>query len=169
MKFQNKLKIYLLIIAVFTGTNFAFAAEKYAVIEKGAKLNISDCVKIALKNSPLVKQAHYNYKISKADVGLAKSGFFPTLGVGAGYNYNANKNDRFSSNMDYYSAEASLNQLIWNFGRTNARIKMQKFNKIAALYNFDNVVLQTIYGVKLLLCSACRKSYRRNQQGKCSN
>lgn len=148
MKFQNKLKIYLLIIAVFTGTNFAFAAEKYAVIEKGAKLNISDCVKIALKNSPLVKQAHYNYKISKADVGLAKSGFFPTLGVGAGYNYNANKNDRFSSNMDYYSAEASLNQLIWNFGRTNARIKMQKFNKIATLYNFDNVVLQTIYGVK---------------------
>ena len=148
MKGINILKIYLVVSAVLFSTSIACAAEKYAVIEKGAHLTISDCIKIALNNSPLIKQAHYNYRISKADLGLAKSAFFPTIGVGAGYNYNANKNNRYSTNQDYYSAEASLNQLIWNFGKTNARIKMQKFNKIAALYTFDNVVLDTIYGVK---------------------
>ncbi|MBO8430727.1 TolC family protein [Spirochaetes bacterium] len=148
MKGINILKIYLVVGAVLFSTSIACAAEKYAVIEKGAHLTISDCIKIALNNSPLIKQAHYNYRISKADLGLAKSAFFPTIGVGAGYNYNANKNNRYSTNQDYYSAEASLNQLIWNFGKTNARIKMQKFNKIAALYTFDNVVLDTIYGVK---------------------
>ena len=148
MKICNIIKIYLILCAVFLATNFSYGAEKYAVIEKGAKLTISDCIKIALKNSPLIKQAHYNYRISKADLGLAKSAFFPTIGVGAGYNYSGNKTNRYTRNQDYYSAEASLNQLIWNFGKTNARIKMQKFNKIAALYTFDNVVLDTIYGVK---------------------
>lgn len=148
MKLNGILNIYLVVCAVALSMQCSFAAEKYAVIEKGAKLNISDCIKIALKNSPLIKQAKYNYKISKADLGLARSSFFPTIGVGGGYNYNASKNDRMSTNNDYYSAETSLNQLIWNFGKTNARIKMQKFNKIAALYNFDNVVLDTIYGVK---------------------
>lgn len=148
MKIRSIIKIYLIICAILITANSTFAAEKYAVIEKGAKLNISDCVKIALKNSPLIRQAHYNYKISKADLGMAKSAFFPTIGIGGGYNYNATKNTRVSNNNDYYSAETSLNQLIWNFGKTNARIKMQKFNKIAALYTFDNVVLETIYGVK---------------------
>lgn len=149
MKFNKVLKIYIIsAVLILSCANFCYAAEKYAVIEKGSKLTISDCIKIALKNSPLIKQAHYNYKISKADLGMAKSGFFPTIGIGGGYNYNAAKNDRYSNNNDYYSAEASLNQLLWNFGKTNARIKMQKFNKIAALYRFDNTVLETIYGVK---------------------
>lgn len=148
MNIANNIKLYFVLVAVLFTSNITFAAEKYAVIEKGAKLTISDCIKIALKNSPLIKQAHYNYKISKADLGLARSSFFPTIGVGAGYNYNGNKSNIRNTNQDYYSAEASLNQLIWNFGKTNARIKMQKFNKIAALYTFDNVVLDTIYGVK---------------------
>lgn len=149
MKFNKVLKVYIISAALMLiSVNCCYAEEKYAVIEKGSKLNISDCINIALKNSPLIKQAHYNYKISKADLGLAKSGFFPSIGVGGGYNYSVTKNDRISNNNDYYSAETSLNQLIWNFGKTNARIKMQKFNKIAALYKFDDTVLETIYGVK---------------------
>ena len=51
-------------------------------------------------------------------------------------------------NNNYYSAEASISQLIWNFGKTNARIRMQKFNQIASEFNFDNTVLSTIYSVK---------------------
>jgi len=134
--------------ALLLSINTAFAAEKYAVIEKGAKLTMSDCIQIALKNSPLINKAYYNYHISKNDVKLAKAAFFPTIGVGTGYNVTSTDTSRMNTNNDIYSAQASLSQLIWNFGKTNARIKMQKFNRIAAMYNFDDIVLDTIFGVK---------------------
>lgn len=148
MKTSVKLKFFILAGALLLSFNTAFAAEKYAVIEKGAKLTMSDCIQIALKNSPLINKAYYNYHISKNDVKLAKAAFFPTIGVGTGYNVTSTDTNRMNTNNDIYSAQASLSQLIWNFGKTNARIKMQKFNRIAAMYNFDDIVLDTIFGVK---------------------
>ena len=145
----DKLKVFTLISALLLSINASYAAaEKAAVIQKGAKLTMSDCIQIALKNSPLINKAYYNYHISKNDEKLAKSAFFPTIGVGGGYNVNALKTNRNSNSSDAYSAQASLSQLIFNFGKTNARIKMQKFNKIAAMYNFDDIVLDTVFGVK---------------------
>lgn len=148
MKTIDKLKVFTLVSVLLFSMNTCYAAEKAAVIQKGAKLTMSDCIQIALKNSPLINKAYYNYHISKNDEKLAKSSFFPTVGIGGGYNVNALKTNRNSNSSDAYSAQASLNQLIWNFGKTNARIKMQKFNKIAAMYNFDDIVLDTIFGVK---------------------
>ncbi len=148
LKTIDKLKVLTIATAVIFCITPCFATEKAAVIQKGAKLTMSDCIRIALDNSPLINKAYYNYHISKNDEKFAKSAFFPTIGVGTGYNYNATKNNRMSNNNDVYTAQASLSQLIWNFGKTNSRIKMQKFNKIAAMYNFDDIVLDTIFGVK---------------------
>ncbi len=148
----KRLKIYiLLMIFTLTGLTANSFESKKALIEKGAKLNMSDCIQIALDNSPYVRQAAYNYKIAKNDVSLAKTSYFPTISVGTGYYYTGtSSNRRQMGNMDnkYYSLTTNLNQLIWNFGKTSAQIKMQKFNKIAALYTFDNTVLDTIFDVK---------------------
>ena len=56
-------------------------------IKQGSVLSLNDCIGIALNNSATIKQARYNYGISKANVGIARSEFFPTIGVGTGYNY----------------------------------------------------------------------------------
>ena len=125
----------------------ASAVEQMSV-EKNAILNIDDCVNLALQNSPKIQKARYNYKLSKGNLGIAKSGYFPTLGVGTGYNFTDTHTNRISSNDGIYSAEASLNQLIWNFGKTNANIKMYNFNRIASLYDFEKIVLDTIFAVK---------------------
>lgn len=101
-----------------------------------------------MQNSPKVKKARYNYGIAKGNVGIAKSGYFPTLGVGTGYNITENRTNRMNSSNNIYSAEASINQLLWNFGKTNANIRMYNFDRDAALYEFENTVLDTIFGVK---------------------
>lgn len=145
MKFNTK--IIATIICLGCTFTAAFAVEQMAV-EKNAVLNITDCVKIALQNSPKIKKARYNYGISKGNVGIAKSGYFPTLGVGTGYNITDTSTNRYSTNSSIYSAEASINQLIWNFGKTNANIRMYNFNRIASIYDFENTVLETIYTVK---------------------
>lgn len=124
-----------------------FAIEQMSV-EKNAVLNIKDCITIALQNSPQIKKARYNYGLAKGNLGIAKSEYFPTLGVGTGYNITDNRNDRRSTNSNIYSAEASINQLLFNFGKTNANIKMYNFDRVAALYEFEDMVLETIFGVK---------------------
>lgn len=117
-------------------------------VEKNAVLNMKDCIELALQNSPKIKKARYNYGLSKGNLGIAKSGYFPTLGVGTGYNVSESRTNRNNTSSNIYSAEASINQLIWNFGKTNANIKMYNFDRIAALYDFEDIVLDTIFTVK---------------------
>lgn len=163
---MNKFKkfiIYTLTVLIIT-TAQAFAIDDIKV-EQGSVLSLNDCISIALNNNPAIKNARYNYGISKANVNIARSEFFPTIGVGTGYTYNAVNSKRkngipmyypggttssssYTNSTNAYSVEASLNQLLWNFGRTNAHIRMQKFYLIADKYNFENIVRETTFAVK---------------------
>lgn len=145
--FLKKIKIYTIILSLALTLTPAFGAE-IAAVQKGIVLSMEDCIDIALKNSPVVKKSRYNWRLAKTDVGIAKSGYFPTIGVGTGYDLNQNNNNIRNTNNNYLSAEASISQLIFNFGKTNAKIRMQKFNQISSQYSFDNTVLSTIYNVK---------------------
>ena len=136
-----------LFIAMALSVNTAFAIDEIKV-EQGSILSLNDCISIALNNNPAIKNARYNYGISKSNVGVARSEFFPTIGVGTGYNYNDTNTNKYTTNTNVYSVEATLNQLLWNFGRTNAHIKMQKFYLIADEYLFDNTVRETTFTVK---------------------
>ncbi len=141
------IKAALIAVCLCFSITSSFAVEQMSV-EKNAVLNIKDCIQIALNNSPLIKKARYNYGIAKGNLGVAKSDYFPTLGIGTGYNLTDNHNNRRNTSSNIYSAEASISQLIWNFGKTNANIRMYNFDRIASLYEFEDTVLETIFGVK---------------------
>ena len=147
MKNFRKVILFIFVCIILTPIQIAYAIDDIKV-EKGSVLSLNDCIKIALKNNPAIKNAQYNYGISKANVNIARSEFFPTVGVGTGYSYSNIDTKRYSTNTNVYSVEAQLNQLLWNFGRTNANIRMQKFYMIADQYNFDNTVRETIFMVK---------------------
>ena len=136
-----------LIIVLAIGTTSCYALEEIKV-EQGSVLSLRDCIAVALNNNPGIKSARYNYGISKANVNIARSEFFPTVGIGTGYKFNGVYSKRTTSSTNTYSVEAQLNQLLWNFGRTNAHIKMQKFYLIADKFVFDNTVRETIFNVK---------------------
>ncbi|MDD3237984.1 MAG: TolC family protein [Candidatus Gastranaerophilales bacterium] len=149
MKFGYKIAVWALTLTLtfLLPANQAFSLEEATV--KRAPMTIKDCINTALQNSPNVKKSKLNYESAKADVGISKSVYAPTIGLGTGYNYNKNDTSYTNINQNYYAAEASLNQLIWDFGKSYANIKMQGFNKITALFNFDNTVLTTIFDVKV--------------------
>ena len=117
-------------------------------VKQGSVLSLQDCIALALNNSPVIKNARYNYGISKADVGLARSEFFPTIGVGTGWNYTGTHMKSHSTDSKVYNLNATINQLLFNFGKTNARIRMQKFYMIADEYNFYNTVREITFNVK---------------------
>lgn len=117
-------------------------------VKQGAVLKLNDCIAIALNNSAAIKNAQYNYMIAKTDVNLARSEFFPTIGVGAGYSFADTHTKRFNTDTNSYNLNATLNMLLFDFGKTYALIKMQKFYLIADEYNFYNAVREVTFDVK---------------------
>ena len=117
-------------------------------VTKDSLLSLDDCISIALQNSPKIKEARYNYQISKSDVGVARSNFFPTIGANAGYTFTDTHTKRLHTDTNAYTINATLNQLIWDFGKTNAGIRMEKFYQIADEYTFYNTVREIIFSVK---------------------
>lgn len=141
------LNLCLILGLFFTGiATPSFAIEE---IKEGDILSLDDCIEIALKNNPNIQISKNNVKLIESRVGQAKSDYFPTLGVSGGYTGNTiDIGNNYRGNDYYYSAGVSLRQLIFNFGKTNANIKMQKFNKIASEFDLTNTILQTAYNVK---------------------
>lgn len=166
MRLRLTALIIFAVLCIFT-QNFAMAVVE---IKEGAMLSLEDCIEIALKNSPEINISKNNQKIYKSRIGQAKSDYFPTIGAGGGYynqNGNTSGNRTLSNNMDYYSMSASLNMMFYNFGKTGAKINMQKFYKIASDFDLDNMRLTTVYNVKtayygVLAAQANRQVARSN-------
>ncbi len=150
---KNKFRILLAVTVLFTGIKvYAEPAIHTIQIEKGAVLSLNDCIKIALNNSPVVKRSIYYYDMAVSSVGVAKSAYFPSISLGVGYTQSfGERNKGFGSyqSRTLPGFDASLSQLLWNFGKADANIRMEKFNRIAAEFDFDETILTTIFNVKL--------------------
>jgi outer membrane protein TolC len=119
-------------------------------VKDGTVLNIFDCVSLAFKNSPKIRRKKYELDIAKSNLGIAKSQYFPTLGAGAGFNYERNSDGIYYDKRyrDLPNVGVSVSQLIYNFGKTTAYIKMEEFNKIAAEYEFMDSLCYTLFDIK---------------------
>lgn len=136
----------------------AYSIENTSAVTQSGNLTftIEDCVNYALKNDPNIRIYQNTQKIQKSQVGQAKSNYFPTLNGGTGYNisttaYSGDRSD--SVNNNFYGLNLGVNQLIWDFGKTTAKINMWKYNYEAAGYDLDTVTLNSIYNVKIAYTS----------------
>lgn len=121
-----------------------------ANIKDGTVLTIQDCISIGLKNSPNIKLKKYNLDLAKSNLGVAKSAYFPTLNAGVGYGQINNSNNRHLESLyrELPNVGVSLSKMIWDFGKTSARIKMEEFYKIGAEYEFMDSVCSTVFDIK---------------------
>ena len=117
-------------------------------INDGDVLTLDKCIEIAINNSPNVAKAKANLKQAEAGVGRAKAAWTPALGVGTGFR-GSNTWERHQSHANrYFGVDASISQMIYDFGKTNASINLSKFNKMAAEYELEYVILETTNEVK---------------------
>lgn len=119
-------------------------------IKDGTQLSIIDCISLAFKNSPKIRRKKYELDIAKSNLGIAKSQYFPTIGAGVGFNYQRNSDGIYYDKKyrDLPAVGVSVSQLIYNFGKTTAFIKMEEFNKIAAEYEFMDSLCYTLFDIK---------------------
>ena len=136
------------------------AVQMKAEVNKTVEYSLEDCINIALANDPNIKVAKTQKDIANSQVGLAKADYFPSLTIGNGFTSQHNKNSgrgggfynqggSTTSDNNYYQLNLGVNQLIWDFGSTVARINMQKYNRESVGYDLENTILNTVYSVKL--------------------
>ena len=123
---------------------------KTVVVKDGTDLDMVKCVALAFRNSPKIKHKKYELDLAKSNLGKAKSAFFPVIGAGVGF-YNENNSDRTHFNNHYRefpNVGVTVNQLVFDFGKSIANIKMEEFYKIGAEYDFMDALCSTLFDVK---------------------
>ena len=156
---MNKRFVYLaatILIFFFSQSAFGIQDDEEErlfhpiTIKDGTSITVTDSVAAAYKNSPIIKRYKYNLDVAKSNVGIAKSQYFPVISAGVGF-YNENNSDNVYYDRhlrDLPSVGVSINQLIYNFGKTTAFIKMNEFYKIGAEYEFMDSLCSTLFNVK---------------------
>ena len=120
------------------------------IINGSIVYNMDDCIKIGLKNSPTVKNLKQTLSSQKNEINIAKSNYFPVIFAGTGYNYGVTRySERSITTPNKYGVDVGLSAMIWDFGRTVAKINMSKFNYEAAGYDLKDGILNTVFDIKL--------------------
>lgn len=113
-------------------------------------MTIDDCVKYALEHNPNLKVSEERYNAAKTGIGQARSGYAPRLTAGLNYNHNHNEGTRIvNSHENSLGFNVGISQMIWDFGRTTARINMAKYDTLSAQYDHDYETLNIIYDVRI--------------------
>lgn len=152
--------VYLLLFLSLTIIP-TFAIEE---VTDGDTLTLEMCIELALKNSPVVNKARANVKRASANIGRAKAAWTPAIGAGTFLRGSNDWEVHKSHSTKYFGANASISQMIYDFGKTNASINLSKFNKMAAEYELEYVILETEHEVKsaylkVLAASATKDVY----------
>ncbi len=145
MKKNIVIRIFIIVIMLINIINPSYAIEE---LKQGDTLSIQDCIEIALKNSYDIGIAKQYVEMYDARVGESKASYFPTIGASAGSDFASNETKYRSSNRKNFSAQVAINQLIYSFGKVFSQVKMQKFYKIAAEYDLEATILDTVNNVK---------------------
>ncbi len=127
-----------------TSTTIASLFEK-----KGQDLTLADILDIALGNSTITRAAWFQAQGAAANVGSARSLFFPTINAGADYSRNEYSivGTAIKTLYTTYGMNGSLNYILFNFGGRVSQADEAKYNMIAANLGqntaIQNVILQT--------------------------
>ena len=139
--------LLLIFMAVFSRPSFGIEELKQ---DDTKVFDLNYCIQYALDNHEQIKIAKNMVAIQKSKVGQAKSDYFPRLGLGNGYTFSSNKSKGMhESHSNAYDVDLSVNQLIWNFGKSAANINMQKYNAQSAEYDLKDEILNITYDVKI--------------------
>lgn len=136
---------FLILLFIFATQNL-WAADS---ISKGDLLTLEQCITIALKNHPALSAAGSRIRASESVIGQVRAGFYPQITLHSGYSRvgpapAAIRNDPYH----YYANTLSLDQTLFDFGRTWTQVDIATLNKESVQADAADVKASVIFGVK---------------------
>lgn len=112
-------------------------------------MTMEDCVEYAINHNPNLSVSKNRIEAAKSEVGQAKSNYAPRLTGKISYNHNDTKATNIHTNQDSGGFNVGISEMIWDFGKTRAKINMAKYDTQSAQYDYDYDVLDVIYNVRI--------------------
>lgn len=112
-------------------------------------MSIEDCVNYAISHNPNLEVYNQRVKAAKAGIGEARGSYAPRLTARVNYNHLDNNGSRIAStHTNSGGFTVGVSEMIWDFGRTTARINMAKYDTESAQYDYDYELLNIRYIVQ---------------------
>ena len=124
------------------------AATPTGSSQPGERLTLQQCLDIARQKSPAVAAAGYAVGAADARIGQAQSAYYPQISLSGGYSKYSSYLDPTNGSQDLYQGNATLNQMLFDFGKTPSQVRIQRLNETAVRSDQRNTVSQVVYGVK---------------------
>ena len=112
-------------------------------------MTIDDCVDYAINHNPNLVVSNERVNAAKSGIGQARSSYAPRLTGRVSYNHNDTKATNMHTNQDSAGFSVGISEMIWDFGKTTARINMAKYDTESAIYDYDFDVLNVVYNVRI--------------------
>lgn len=120
-------------------------------LDTNSVLELTTALQIASVSHPLIAQASQNLVAASVQIREAEAAARPALSAGAGYRRgtaNAAGTPASHSSDDSYSAALDLNLLLYDFGKTPARVRQARARRIAAAETLRAVHSDIVFGVR---------------------
>jgi outer membrane protein TolC len=148
---------FFALIACFPG----MAPGQEGLPPQGKPLNLDQCIELALKYQPNLQASQASIEAQKAKVEQALAAYYPQINFNASYNTATNnfltvgggtagfaRNNYSWTFSDIFSMGPTVNQLIYDFGRTANTVKISRENTRASEMDRDTVRLNVVFNVK---------------------
>jgi len=153
-------------------------AKGEEVIRKGESINLERCVEIGLKMHPNIFAATNTVFASESRIGQSKANYYPQINWSSSYDRISPASGRsrssFSSfdtngssfgttdgSFDEYSTGFNLSQTIYDFGKTPAQVKIQKYNLDSSRSDLESVLNQVVFNVRQAYYGVIQTKYNR--------
>ncbi len=141
--------------------------EKEIAVNK--EVSLIDLIKIGICNNPALNADYMGLKIGEANLGAAKSEYFPNVNLGAGIAKKTNKQqNRHHIENDPYNINLGLFLLLYDFGGRTARVDSFRYYLANAGFNYNSALQNLILNIhtqyfKLLGAKEDLKSAQANE------
>jgi NodT family efflux transporter outer membrane factor (OMF) lipoprotein len=136
-------------IAVLVGqspSSFALASTSWQVVVPAVPVGVPSTL---LQRRPDIAAAERDVAVANADIGIARSAYFPNFGLSASYGNNTSRvGDLFSLSNAAWSFGLSAAQTLFNAGATRASVEGAEARQQATVANYRQVVLTAFADVE---------------------
>lgn len=138
-------------------------------ISVNKELSLIDLLKIGICNNPELNADYMGLRESEANLGAAKSEYFPNINLGAGMNKGTIKyQGRHHTENDPYHINLGLSLLLYDFGGRSARIDSFRYYLANAGFAYNSALQNLVLTIhtnyfKLLGAREDLKSARANE------
>lgn len=150
------LKKHLITVLLFLFFVPCLSYSVETVIKKGDRIDLKQCTDIALKMHPSITAYRYIIKAREAQLGQARSEYFPRIDASAQFMRNFKINNTqdpyfstaYSTTYNTNHGKVSLNQNLYDFGRRPTNMDIKKYNLESSISDLDNNIIMVVTNLR---------------------